>query len=700
MNYKLWFWVVNTVSTALRLFLVGKIGLTIDGVYVKFLDMSYFDHPSFIACLIKTSTLIFGNNEFAIKFPTVLIFFFASWVLFICAKKLYNEKTAFATVLLLNVLPAFSFLGSVITMSNSLPVLFWTLALLIFILIIETNNKNYWYLLGIITGFAMLSKYNAVLIPFSIFMFLILSPYHRFWFKKKEPYLAIIISILMFLPVVVWNIENNRETFGFQLSHGLGGSLLKFSFTFFGKSIESQIKCISPLLFLFFIAVAFLCVKEAYRKKDQPALIIACFSLPVLVFFNGVATFNETLPHWAAIGYLVLSIYAAHLTLKFWHIKQFRAYSYVAWALALFMITIAPLSVLYRVLPIEKFPPKDQIEKMVYKIPKLERIDVKNDVYKWKEVGNEIKKILNSYPPNERPFIFTHRNYIANKLATSAPELMVFCINGKTDFWQHNLKNKNGLFICNDYLFKNPRQEYGDKVFTSYADTEEFPVYISERKIESFFFTLCKSFNPSKLPDQYASNAIGAKKECFQEFIKFDHAVFGFINSDLKCKFLDLCTAPISCCDSINFNVSFFTILIVSIAILWKNKKDNFWNTIVLLAIVLATGAAVTYFLKYYFGRYRPLGVFSDGDVNTLFEKIHSNSFPSGHTSITVSVCAFMLMTVKKYWYWYIFFALFSGFYRIYAGCHFPFDVLCGALIGILSAYLIVSLSKHYKVSP
>lgn len=546
----------------------------------------------------------------------------------------------------------------------------------------------------------MLSKYNVVLIPFSFFMFLILYPYHRFWFKKKEPYLAIIISILMFLPAVVWNIENNWEIFGFQLSHRLGSSLSKFSFTFFGKSIESQVKCVSPLLFLFFIAAAFLCVKEAYRKNDQPTLIIACFSLPVLIFFSGVATFNETLPYWTAMGCLVLSIYTAHLMLKFWHIKQFRAYSHATWALALFMITIAPLRVLYRVLPIEKFPPKDQIEKMVHKIPKLERIDVKNDVYKWKEVGNETKKILNSYPPSEKPFIFTHKNYIASKLAASALELMVFCINGRTDFWQHNLKNINGLFICNDYLFKNHRQEYGDKVFTSYADTEEFPVYISERKIENLFFTLCRSFNPSKLPDQYASNAIGVKKKRFQELIKFDHAIFGFINSGLKCRFLDLCTAPISYCDSINFNVSFFAILIVSIAILWKNKKDNFWNTIVLLAVVLATGSAVTYFLKYYFGRYRPLGVFNDGDVNTLFEKIHNNSFPSGHTSIAVSVCAFMFMTVKKYWYWYIFFALFSGFYRIYAGSHFPSDVLCGALIGILFAYLIVSLSKHYKISP
>jgi undecaprenyl-diphosphatase len=130
---------------------------------------------------------------------------------------------------------------------------------------------------------------------------------------------------------------------------------------------------------------------------------------------------------------------------------------------------------------------------------------------------------------------------------------------------------------------------------------------------------------------------------------------------------------------------------------LWKNKKDSFWSTIALLAGVLAITAAVTYFLKYYFERSRPAGVFGAKNINILFEEIYESSFPSGHTSIAVSVCAFMFITVKRYWCLYILFALFSGFYRIYAGTHFPSDVLCGAFIGIISAYLTVKLFKCRK---
>ena len=184
MNYKLWFWVVNIVSTALRFLVTSKIDITIDEAY-RHLDLFYFDHSTITAYLTKASILIFGNNEFAVRFPTALIFFFICWIFFISAKKLYNERTAFTGLLLLNILPTFSLLGPAITIPNSLFAFFWISTLLVFIILIETDNKNYWYLLGIITGFTMLSGYNAVLISFSIFTSLILLPSHRYWFKRK-----------------------------------------------------------------------------------------------------------------------------------------------------------------------------------------------------------------------------------------------------------------------------------------------------------------------------------------------------------------------------------------------------------------------------------------------------------------------------------------------------------------------------------
>jgi undecaprenyl-diphosphatase len=568
MNYKLWFWIVNIVSTALRFLIIGKTDLNIGKVhfqlYTKFLDFSYFDHSLFVAYLTKASTFIFGNNEFAVRFPAVLIFFFVCWIFFICAKKLYNEKTAFIGVLLLNVLPIFSLLGFAIIAQDFLFILFWISALLAFIILTETDNKNYWYLLGVITGLAMLSRYNAVLILFSIFMFLIFSPSHRFWFKRKEPYFAIIIPALMFLPVIIQNIENNSAPFRFQLNLGI--------------SLRTQICCLSPLLFLIFFAAAFLCVKKAYQKKDRIAMIITCFSLPALLPFKGPTNFNGILPFYTVAGYLILSIYVAHLMLKLWYIKWFRVYSYAAWGIALFMIITASLHVLYNTIPTEKFLPHDQNEKKKCSsiIPETERIDISSEVYGWKDV------------------------------------------------------------------------------------------LISEKDLQ-------------------------------QEFIEFDHSVFKFINSNLKSKFLDFYISLISYCDSKNFNLSFFAILTISLAILWNNKRECFWTTLIILVSTIAIGSLITFPLKYYFERPRPLKVFGDKNVNIFFEKSYNNSFPSGHTQIAFSVCTFMFMMVRKYWYWYIILALGTSFERIYAGYHFPFDVLVGAVIGMISAYVTVALFRKYS---
>jgi undecaprenyl-diphosphatase len=443
-------------------------------------------------------------------------------------------------------------------------------------------------------------------------MSLILLPSHRIWFKRKEPYLAIIIpTLLLVLPAIIWNIGNN------SLSHSVGILLPKFSLATLEISLRAQACYMSPLLFLIFITAAFLCVKEAYQKKDRAAIIIACFSFPAFLSLKEIAAFNEIFPYWTiTIGCLVLSIYAAHLTLKFWHIKWFRAYSYAAWGFALF--TLIPVSL--HICPIEKFLSINQR----HVVSDSEKIYIKNEFHDWKST----ERIMNL---TGKLFIFMHKNYFASKF-TSIDNIDVYGI---------RRKNLNS----------------------------------------------------------HTANVLKPKKNLRQKLIEFDHSVFKFINSNLKSKFLDFYISLISYCDSRYFNLSFFVILTISIGILWKNKKERFWTAVVLLASILATGTVITLFLKHYFERLRPLKVLGDKNVNIFFEKIYYNAFPSEHTQIAFSICTFMFIIVRKYWYWYLILALGVSFERIYAGSHFPFDVLAGAVIGIISAYAtIVLFRKYFKI--
>ncbi|GMO64229.1 MAG: hypothetical protein Nk1A_0420 [Endomicrobiia bacterium] len=180
-----------------------------------------------------------------------------------------------------------------------------------------------------------------------------------------------------------------------------------------------------------------------------------------------------------------------------------------------------------------------------------------------------------------------------------------------------------------------------------------------------------------------------------QKLIETNYKTFKYINSDIKCKFLDFYVSLISYYDSKKINLSFIIILIISIGILWNNKKNYFWIMLILLAIILAVGIILTNILKYCFKSPRPLIIFGDGGVNIMFEIFNTaNSFPSGHTQVAFTTCTFMFMTVKKYWYWYTILSLGVAFERVYSGSHFPFDVLVGAVIGIFSTFIFVNLFK------
>ncbi|HHP1041833.1 TPA: undecaprenyl-diphosphatase [Bacillus thuringiensis] len=81
---------------------------------------------------------------------------------------------------------------------------------------------------------------------------------------------------------------------------------------------------------------------------------------------------------------------------------------------------------------------------------------------------------------------------------------------------------------------------------------------------------------------------------------------------------------------------------------------------------------------------YQPFAVLSN--VNKLVDHAVDNSFPSDHTILFFSICfSFWLVRKKTGWVWLLL-AFCVAISRIWVGVHYPFDVVTGALIGIISA--------------
>ena len=100
--------------------------------------------------------------------------------------------------------------------------------------------------------------------------------------------------------------------------------------------------------------------------------------------------------------------------------------------------------------------------------------------------------------------------------------------------------------------------------------------------------------------------------------------------------------------------------------------------------------------LKKLFARIRPCNI--NMAVDMLVARPQSFSFPSGHTTQAFALFMSMYFTkMKKLFLITACIGLVICFSRMYLYVHFPTDILGGAVVGTLSAYLAWKLVKRIK---
>jgi len=136
--------------------------------------------------------------------------------------------------------------------------------------------------------------------------------------------------------------------------------------------------------------------------------------------------------------------------------------------------------------------------------------------------------------------------------------------------------------------------------------------------------------------------------------------------------------------------------IVFLLIIIWEKKEYRWKSCMMIAAATLSSGLLVRLF-KIIISRERPYAFFYNavdkGEVvvHYLFAMGTSGSFPSGHTA-TVFAIAFTLNRIYKNRLLYLYpVAFWIALSRVYVAAHFPSDILAGALMGILSAWAVLS---------
>ncbi len=267
--------------------------------YSRHPALSYYDHPPFVAWLLRASTSIFGDNAFALHLPAVAISLLLTFVFFRFLSGLYNEKIAFWAVVLSCSILLFS-IGSLITTPDVPLLFFWLLLIIVFHRAMTEQKMIWWLLTGAVAGAAMLSKYTAIFAIAGAGLFLIISPERRKLIFGGGPVLAGLTAALVFLPVIIWNVHHGWASFLFQTGRRAAestGIRLDYFAGFLG--VQFAVGGLSILPFSLYAIFA-----AARKPRNESELLFACLAVPMIIVFGVVSFFHYVKMNWLAPAYL------------------------------------------------------------------------------------------------------------------------------------------------------------------------------------------------------------------------------------------------------------------------------------------------------------------------------------------------------------------------------------------------------------
>ncbi|MDN5836482.1 MAG: glycosyltransferase family 39 protein, partial [Nitrosospira sp.] len=167
-----------------------------------------------------------------------------------------------------------------------------------------SDQRSAWLGVGVAFGLGLLSKYTLGLLGPAALLFVILDPASRRWLRRPHAYLAAALALLLFSPVIIWNMENDWASIMFQSNRVKGGDENQFSVH---RLFLHLLVLLTPVGLL---AAAMAVWPGAERDCDAYArrrrLFVSVFAgVPLAVFF--VLSISESQRfHWTGPAWLAL----------------------------------------------------------------------------------------------------------------------------------------------------------------------------------------------------------------------------------------------------------------------------------------------------------------------------------------------------------------------------------------------------------
>ena len=273
-------------------------------VWSRFLSLSYYEHPPMIAWLIRGITMVGGHSEAVLEIGSQLITLSILTLIYVGTFFLYGRNAALVTLLILCSMPYFT-LGSIFLHITQPFLIFWILSIFLLIRYHSQSSKKWLLLIGIVAGFGALSKYIMLLFYIGLFLHILIYRNIRREIFNPWIYCAGILSLVIFIPVIIWNAQNDWISFRWQLGKGATGSDFgenTLAFTLGHLILFSPIWAVLGSVSMWWI-------RDRLTDGRRAESVITVLSMFPLIFFTLMSLKGSISdPHWANLAYIGIAI--------------------------------------------------------------------------------------------------------------------------------------------------------------------------------------------------------------------------------------------------------------------------------------------------------------------------------------------------------------------------------------------------------
>jgi 4-amino-4-deoxy-L-arabinose transferase-like glycosyltransferase len=302
-------WILIITSALLRLVSACYLGLGNDEayhwLYAAHPALGYYDHPPMMAWIEMLGLSLPGAeaSAWALRIGFIVMFAGSTWLLARLTARYFGDRSGFLAALAINLTGYYGLAASTFALPDGPLLFFWLLSLDRMTIALDpaaTRHKLPWLLVGLAWGGAMLSKYHGIFLPMGTALFLLLHRPARRWLVHPGPYLAMLVALAVFSPVIVWNATHGWASFLFQGGRAVG-STATFRPEWLLRALLAQAGYLFPWIWVPLVMVLVAGGWNWRRTSAAERLFLTLSVAPVCVF-TLVACFRPVLPHWGLIG--------------------------------------------------------------------------------------------------------------------------------------------------------------------------------------------------------------------------------------------------------------------------------------------------------------------------------------------------------------------------------------------------------------